>query len=164
MSRKRIKPVYECIPGYTVKQSQFLRGEITVDEIDGHFLWMLRDRLKSQGNTELLPDIEALIQLKKQKSEERRKTRVKAVLNGEDVPLEAIKKNYSRKEAGIIKGVIDGSINPAEIHGNTLRLISAKAKGLVGKKVVIIKEELNTNPNTKELYPFFATKIQSLEK
>ena len=42
--------------------------------------------------------------------------------------------------------------------------LSAKAKGLVGKKIVIIKEEQNTNPNTKELYPYFATKIQSLEK
>lgn len=42
--------------------------------------------------------------------------------------------------------------------------LSAKAKGLVGKKVVIIKDELNNNPNTKELYPYFATKIQSLEK
>ena len=42
--------------------------------------------------------------------------------------------------------------------------LSAKAKGLVGKKIVIIEEEQNTNPNTKELYPYFATKIQSLEK
>lgn len=48
-------------------------------------------------------------------------------------------------------------------HESSISL-SAKAKGLVGKKVVIIKEELNTNPNTKELYPFFATKLQSLEK
>ena len=42
--------------------------------------------------------------------------------------------------------------------------LSAKAKGLVGKKVVIIEEEINTNPKTKDLYPYFATKLQSLEK
>lgn len=135
MSRKRIKPIYDCIPGYTLKQSQFLRGELSVDEIDGHFLWRLRDQVKSQGNTELLPSIEALIKLKKQEAEKRRKEKMKAILNGEDIPLEQVNRNYTRKEAEIINGVMEGSVNPNEIHGNTLRLISAKAKGSGDVKV-----------------------------
>ena len=37
MSRRKSKPSVEIIPGYTAKQSQFIRGEITVDELDGRF-------------------------------------------------------------------------------------------------------------------------------
>ena len=39
----------------------------------------------------------------------------------------------------------------------------AKSKGLIGKKVIVLEEETNNNPETKELYPFFAVRIQSLE-
>lgn len=40
----------------------------------------------------------------------------------------------------------------------------ASGKNLIGKKVVILEESQNTNPSTKEAYPYFAAKIQSLEK
>ena len=40
----------------------------------------------------------------------------------------------------------------------------ASGKNLIGKKVVILEESNNTNPSTKEAYPYFAAKIQSLEK
>ena len=40
----------------------------------------------------------------------------------------------------------------------------ASGKNLIGKKVVILEESQNTNPSTKESYPYFAAKIQSLEK
>jgi len=40
----------------------------------------------------------------------------------------------------------------------------AKSKELIGKKIVVLEESENTNSLTKEKYPFFATKIQSLEK
>ena len=45
--------------------------------------------------------------------------------------------------------------------------ISAKyvtSKGMIGKKVVVIEESPNTNIATKVEYPYFATKIESLEK
>ena len=45
--------------------------------------------------------------------------------------------------------------------------ISAKyvsGKNLIGKKVVVLEESNNTNPSTKEAYPYFAAKIQLLEK
>lgn len=40
----------------------------------------------------------------------------------------------------------------------------ASGKNLIGKKVVILEEFQNTNPSTKDAYPYFAAKIQSLEK
>jgi hypothetical protein len=40
----------------------------------------------------------------------------------------------------------------------------ANDKGLIGKKVVVIEEGVNKNPETKGNYPYFATKFQSLEK
>lgn len=45
--------------------------------------------------------------------------------------------------------------------------ISAKyatSKEIIGKKVVVIEESFNTNPVTKVEYPYFATKVESLEK
>ena len=42
--------------------------------------------------------------------------------------------------------------------------LSTIAKGLVGKKVVVIKETINTNSKTQVLYPYFVTRLQSLEK
>ena len=40
----------------------------------------------------------------------------------------------------------------------------ATSKGLIGKKVVVIEESLNINTATKLDYPYFATKVESLEK
>ena len=40
----------------------------------------------------------------------------------------------------------------------------ANSKDLIGKKIVVIEESDNTNSATKVSYPFFASKIQSLEK
>ncbi len=39
-----------------------------------------------------------------------------------------------------------------------------KEKELIGKTVVIIEEEANNNPQTRNQYPYLAKKIQSLEK
>ena len=40
----------------------------------------------------------------------------------------------------------------------------AISKGLIGKKVVVIEESLNKNTAIKLDYPYFATKVESLEK
>ena len=40
----------------------------------------------------------------------------------------------------------------------------AKDKNLVGKKVVVLEVSKNINPETKQSFPFFATKFQSLEQ
>ena len=41
---------------------------------------------------------------------------------------------------------------------------SATNMGIIGKKVVVIEESLNTNPLTKVEYPYYATIVESLEK
>lgn len=41
---------------------------------------------------------------------------------------------------------------------------TASTKGLIGKKVVVLEETENTNPATKAEYPYYAAKIESLEK
>jgi hypothetical protein len=72
------------------------------------------------------------------------------------------------KTIGVVERIRDNPsicvIRSKRVGHESSICLSAKAKGLVGKKVVIIKEELNTNPNTKESYPFIATILQSLEK
>ncbi len=40
----------------------------------------------------------------------------------------------------------------------------AISKDLIGKKIVVMEESANTNSSTKADYPYFASKIQSLEK
>ena len=40
----------------------------------------------------------------------------------------------------------------------------AKSKDIIGKKIVVLEESENTNPATKVEYPYFASKIQLLEK
>ena len=40
----------------------------------------------------------------------------------------------------------------------------AKEKGLIGKKVVVMEEKPNKKPESKELFPYFASKTLSLEK
>jgi len=41
---------------------------------------------------------------------------------------------------------------------------SAMGMGIIGKKVVVIEESLNTNPLTRVEYPYYATVVESLEK
>ena len=43
-------------------------------------------------------------------------------------------------------------------------LSTQKYKKLIGKNVVVLEESDNTNEGTKKLYPYFAIKLQSLEK
>lgn len=40
----------------------------------------------------------------------------------------------------------------------------ASSKNLIGKKIVVLEESENTNSSTKVAYPYFAAKIESLEK
>ena len=74
------------------------------------------------------------------------------------------------KTFGVIER-IDGNdsicvIKSKRVGRETNICLSAKYaidKGLIGKKVVVLEEDANNNPETKEQYPFFAVRIQSLE-
>ncbi len=82
-----------------------------------------------------------------------------------------IKENRERcKTVGVIER-IEGNdsicvIKSKRIGREANICLSAKdanSKGLIGQKVVVLEEGGNTNPETIALYPYFATKIQSLE-
>lgn len=72
------------------------------------------------------------------------------------------------KTIGVVENMEDNPsmclIKSKRVGHETTICPLVKAKELVGKRVVIIKEELNTNPRTKELYPYFAKSLQSLDK
>lgn len=72
------------------------------------------------------------------------------------------------KTIGVVESIKDNPsiclIRSKRVGHETSICLSTTAKGLVGKKVVVIKEAINTNPKTQELYPYFVTKLQSLEK
>ena len=71
------------------------------------------------------------------------------------------------KTIGVVESINDNPsiclISSKRVGHETSICLSTIAKGLVGKKVVILKEAMNTNPKTKELSPIFVTKLQSLE-
>ena len=71
------------------------------------------------------------------------------------------------KTIGVVESINDNPsiclIRSKRVGHETSICLSTIAKGLVGKKVVIVKEAMNTNPKTKELYPIFVTKLQPLE-
>lgn len=84
----------------------------------------------------------------------------------------AISENKSKhKTFGVIE-VVEGNESICVIRSKrpgreSCVCISAKyvtSKKLIGKKVVIIEESENSNPATQKDYPYFASKIQSLEK
>ena len=72
------------------------------------------------------------------------------------------------KTIGVVESIKDNPsiclIRSKRVGHETSICLSTIAKGLVGKKVVVIKETINTNSKTQELYPYFVTKLQSLEK
>jgi hypothetical protein len=72
------------------------------------------------------------------------------------------------KTIGVVESIKDNPsiclIRSKRVGHETSICLSTIAKGLVGKKVVVIKEAINTNSKTQELYPYFVTKLQSLEK
>ena len=72
------------------------------------------------------------------------------------------------KTIGVVESIKDNPsiclIRSKRVGHETSICLSTIATGLVGKKVVVIKETINTNSKTQELYPYFVTKLQSLEK
>lgn len=72
------------------------------------------------------------------------------------------------KTIGVVESIKDNPsiclIRSKRVGHEKSICLSTIAKGLVGKKVVVIKEAINTNSKTQELYPYFVTELQSLEK
>lgn len=81
MSRKRIKPIIETIPGYTEKQSQYLRGEISDSDVNGKFFSWLLKRAVAANDTEVIKYAEKrLAELKEEAAEKIAKTQGKVCI------------------------------------------------------------------------------------
>lgn len=72
------------------------------------------------------------------------------------------------KTIGVVESIKDNPsiclIRSKRVGHEKSICLSTIAEGLVGKKVVVIKEAINTNSKSHELYPYLVTKLQSLEK
>lgn len=142
MGRKRNKPNYETIPGYTVKQSQYIRGEIGDDDVDSRFFsWFLKaaKELNDEENIE-----RANIGFKKFKKESANASRQrrKALYHGEVYPLKkTIATKYSKKHLQII----DGSIPADKVHRRLIDSICGIAQNRgdtdIYEKFIKIREE-----------------------
>ncbi len=164
MGRKRIKPKVETIPGYTEKQSKFLRGEITVDDIDGKFVhWFLKRAIKA-NDTELISTLESLRDYFKEETENRRKRKSQAVIKGEEIPVKKANRNYyNPKEKKIIEGVMNSSINPKEVHGNTILTIASIACAIDDEDVYNTFYALYNERKRKSAERFFTMKAKNYD-
>ena len=136
MSRKRTKPLIETIPGYTEKQSQFLRSEISKDKLDGRFFRYLAIHAEKIGDKEVLKLAQEELEARKADFKERQldsaRKRSKYLLHGEIPPLIKTKSNiYTEKEMNIITGK-----TPLEkVHTTTISRICSKAQANKDTKV-----------------------------
>lgn len=143
MSRKRIKPIIEVIPGYTAKQSQFLRGEITVDELDGRFFRKLLANaiaINDENNILLAKDlIEYCKEEAKERNRERSRQRTHNLLNGIETIWEKPKTTeYTEYQKKIIRDEI-----PLEnVRTRDLVLIFKKANALGNYELAGVFEDL----------------------
>lgn len=132
MGRKRIKPIIETIPGYTEKQSRFLRGEVTPDEVDGRFYRLLLKSATAINDDEtiaLAADLLAYSKAEtKKRTLERSKIRSRKLTHG--IPIE-YRQPKTTEYTEHQKKIIRDEIPMDEVHSNELISIMQKAK-LVG--------------------------------
>ncbi len=131
MGRKRIKPVYEVIPGYTKRQSQFLRGEITLDEVDGRFYKGLLKHAVAINDTERIVVAKELLADAKKEVEERNRERARIrgqnIHNGLEIVYRQPKSlEYTERQ----KMIIRNEIPTEKVHANELIHIMQKAKAV----------------------------------
>lgn len=131
MGRKRVKPVIETIPGYTEKQSQFLRGEVTPDEVDGRFYRLL---LKSATAINDIETIALATDLLEYSKEEAKKHNLEKANIRNKKLREGIKIEYRQpKTTGYTehqKKIIRDEISIEDVHSNELISIMQKAKSV----------------------------------
>ena len=110
MSRKRIKPIIETIPGYTEQQSRYLRGEISKNELDGRFFRWLAIKAEKIGDKEVMESAQKELEERKitliERNIEKARKRSYCLFKGETPPLIKTKTTvYSNKELNILNGI-----------------------------------------------------------
>lgn len=129
MSKRKSKPSIEIIPGYTAKQSQFIRGEITVDELDGRFFrYFLKNAIAAKDEYFIETSknlIEHFKEEAKIKNQERARERSQRILRGEDIVWKQPKSTeYTERQKMIARDEI-----PFEkVHTNELVSLCKKAR------------------------------------
>lgn len=131
MSKRKSKPSIEIIPGYTAKQSQFIRGEITVDELDGRFFrYFLKNAIaaKDEYYIETAKNlIEHFKEETKIKNAERARERSQRILRGEEIVWKQPKSTeYTERQKKIARDEIPFE----EVHTNELVSLCKKARAV----------------------------------
>lgn len=129
MARKRIKPIVDVIPGYTAKQSMFLRGEISIDEVDGRFFRFLLERAKANNDKDTIETAQALLNYcqeeAKQRNCERARERTRCIYHGEEIAWKQPKSTeYTERQ----KQIARNEIPLDKLHGNELASLCKKAR------------------------------------
>lgn len=128
MSRKRIKPLIEKIPGYTEKQSQFIRGELDRSEVTGRFYRYLLDAARKINDEKIIKIASKELADCKSKAAERNRintrNRWENRING-TVEYKPCKNTaYTQRH----KDIICGKIEIDNVHTNELIAILKRAK------------------------------------
>lgn len=129
MSRKRTKTVIDIIPGYTAKQSQFIRGEIGVDELDGRFFRHFLKNAIAAKDDYLIETAQNLLDFFKEEARERNHMRARErnrrLYNSEEIVWSQPKSTeYTEHQ----KKIIRDEIPIDSVHTNELVSICKKAK------------------------------------
>jgi len=131
MGRKKAKSVIEKIPGYTEKQSQFLRGEITCDEVDGRFYRFLLKSATAINDEENIKLAKDLLEYSKNETQkhnlERAIIRHKKIMEG--IPIE-YRQPKTTEYTEHQKKIIRDEIHMEDVHSNELVSIMQKAKSV----------------------------------
>lgn len=158
MSRKRVKPIIDIIPGYTAKQSQFLRGEITVDEVDGRFFRHLLNNaiaINDESNILLAKDlIEYCKDEAKENNRQRERRRGKNLRKGIETIWE---KPKTTEYTDYQKKIIRDEIPLEKVSTKDLVLIFKKANALGDYELVGLLEDLIIERHDKERQNRFDT-------
>ena len=129
MPRRKTKSSVEIIPGYTAKQSQFIRGEITVDELDGRFFRCFLKNAIAANDEYYIETAKNLLEHFKEeakvKNQERARERGQRILHGKEIVWKQPKSTeYTERQKKIARDEIPFE----EVHTNELVSLCKKSK------------------------------------
>lgn len=160
MPRRKTKPSVEIIPGYTAKQSQFIRGEITVDELDGRFFrYFLKNAIAANDEYYIETAKNLLEHFKeeaKAKSLERARERSRCIFHGETIVWKQPKSTeYTERQKKIARDEIPFE----EVHTNELVSLCKKARAAGDEQLadmiydfILDRREAEQEKKLKHLY------------
>lgn len=145
------KPIIDIIPGYTAKQSQFLRGEITVDEVDGRFFKYLLKNATAINDKENILLAEGLIKYCKEEAIERNRERARQRKHNLLKGIETIwEKPKTTEYTDYQKKIIRDEIPLEKVATKDLVQIFKKANALENYELAGVLEDLILERHSNE--------------